>query len=107
MVAGAAATAGAAAGGDSIGPQRLDEQSVKLLAGVAVDPADVRTTTRAHRDLPSPSREIRPSTLGRAEMNASRSRGETTDVMDEPIRVDERVLVASGHFFSMILVGDD
>src|SRR5207302_9015923 len=90
----------------SVLAQRGDDQAVKLRAGVAIDPAEVRAAARACGELPGPAGKPRERGLGLAEVAAPRRHRVAGDVMDEAVRVDERVLVRAGHLDAVRDVGD-
>lgn len=79
---------------------------MKLVAGIAIDPAEVRAALRTRCYLPRPAGKPRERTLGAPEMDTSRCGGKTPDVVHEATWIDERVLVRAAHLHALVFVGD-
>lgn len=79
---------------------------MKLLAMISIDPADLRTTSRARRNLPGPAGEPRERDFGWTEVDAPGRRVEAADVVHEAAGIDECVLVRARHLDAVIVVGD-
>ena len=84
----------------------VKDQAVKALPGASIDPAELGEAACTRGDLPRIAREPREVALGIAEVYATGGDREATEVVGEPARVHEVMLVMIAHRDPVDLSGD-